>query len=108
MLNDYHRFGKIGIGGSDYAALIAVGCGKDGLEVSEIYYEEDGYYGAYLCGEKTKIPGYYIKVFECHSWLKIYDDTGLAFDSTAYFDWFNHFEIYRAGSLGTIIKMWKD
>ena len=42
MLNDYHNCEKIGIGESDYAALIAVGCGKDGLEVSEIYYEEDG------------------------------------------------------------------
>lgn len=112
MLNDYHSCEKIGIGESDYAALIAVGCGKDGLEVSEIYYEEDGYYCAYLCGEETEIPPYYLKVFECRSWLKIYDDTGLSFESDLHFNPFgprpNHFAIYRSGSYGTIIKMWKE
>lgn len=108
MLNDYHSCEKIRIGSSDIASLIAVGCGKDDLKTAAIDFGEDGDYSAYVCGEKTEIPGYYTKVFECHSWLKIYDDTGLVFDSTAYSDWFNHFEIYRAGSFGTIIKITKE
>lgn len=107
MLNDYHGCEKICIGSSDIALLIAVGCGNDDLKVSAISFEEDGFYTAYLCGNVTEIPSHYRKVFECTAWLKIYDDYGLAFDSNSFGD-FNHFEIFRSGADGTIIKMWKD
>lgn len=106
MLNDYHSCEKIRIGSSDIAALIAVGCGKDDLKTAVIDFGEDGSYSAYVCGEKTTIPDYYKKVFECQAWLKIYDDTGLMFDSG--YSGFNRFAIYRAGSFGTIIKMTKE
>lgn len=108
MLNDYHSCEKIRIGSSDIAALIAVGCGEDDLKTAAIDYGEDGGYSAYVCDEKTAIPDYYAKVFECRAWLKIYDDAGLMFDSTNSYSGFNRFAIYRAGSFGTIIKMAKD
>lgn len=108
MLNDYHSCEKIRIGSSDYCSLIAVGCGEDDLKTAVIHYVEDGDYKAYVCGEETEVPPYYKKVFECAAWLKIYDDYGITFDSIDNYSDFNHFAIYRSGSYGTIIKMWKE
>lgn len=107
MLENYHNCEKIRIGSSDIAALIAVGCGTEDLKTAAINYGEDGNYLAYICGGEIEIPSHYEKVFECRSWLKIYDDERLTFDSAKHGD-FNRFEVYRAGNFGTIIRMWKE
>lgn len=102
---DHHYCPKVNLGGSDIAALIVVGCGKEKLNVAAIDYGGDGSYSAYLCGKETKIPDYYTKVFECDHWLKIYDDNSLVFNSDRNGRIFHHFVIYRAADYGTIIQM---
>lgn len=104
---DHHQCETIYLGGSDIATLIAVGVGAEKLELKEICYGEDGDYEAYLCGEETEIPNYYIKVYECKGWLKIYDDDRCVFDTDRFNGgerYYNHFEIFRAGAFGTIIR----
>lgn len=102
---DHRCCPKVNIGDSDIATLIAVGCGKEKLNVAAIDYGGDGSYTAYLCGKDTKVPEYYKKVFECNHWLKIYDDSGLEFDSDKDGRVFTYYTIYRAGDFGTIIQM---
>ena len=105
--NHYRYSPRVIIGESEIAALIAVGCGEKDLKTAAINYGGDSRYMAYICDERTGIPGYYRLVFTCDSWLKIYDDTGLAFDSADYAGEYNHFTIYRSGDYGTIIQMRK-
>lgn len=92
----------VSLGYSDIAALIAVGCG---LKLDEIHYGGDDFYEAYLVtDEDIEIGSHYQKVFECESWLKIYDDDTCVFKSDFQY---NRFEIYRAGNFGTIIRCLK-
>lgn len=105
--NHYHYRPRVIIGGSDVAALIAVGCGEKDLKTAAINYGGDSSYMAYLCDDRTDIPDYYTPVFTCRCWLKIYDDTGLSFDSDDYTGDYNRFTIYRSGDYGTIIQMRK-
>lgn len=103
--NHYRYSPRAIIGSSEIAALIAVGCGEKDIKTAAINYGGDCSYMAYLCDERTEIPDYYRPVFTCDSWLKIYDDTGLSFNSDDYTGGYNRFTIYRSGDYGTIIKM---
>lgn len=97
---------SISLGGSDIAALIAVGMVKSGDEqklTSEIIrFGGDNNYNAWLVtDEDIEIPNHYSKMLEYHSWLKIYDDDGLVYKS-APMD--KYFEIYQAGMYGLLIR----
>lgn len=91
--------GQIYLGFSDYASLIAVGCGEKGV-ISEFidFGEDNDYYASVLDGD-DKVPDWFKKVWECEYWLKIYDDTTLRFSQRA-----KKFEIYRSGDTDIIIK----
>lgn len=109
-MKTYKDYPKIDLGYSDIATLIAVGCGQwdderhSCLKIGEIGYGGDNIYDAYLVTDKdAEIGSHYEKVFECDSWLKIYDDDTCVFRSNYKF---NRFEIYRAADFGTIIKCW--
>ena len=100
---------RVYMGWSDIATLIAVGCGDQGIKAEPILFGEDSDYGAYLSGKETEIPDYYHKVFECDYWLRIYDDIECEFDTDRYNGEgerdYQHFTIYRAGSVGMIIQV---
>jgi len=99
-MKNYKDFEKVFIGDSDIASLILVGWSENGLKLFDLHFGEDGSYQAYIIDEDTEIPKHYSRVYECKSWLRIYDDIGLVkeFDS-------NLIEIYRAGEMGCIIKL---
>lgn len=118
-MKTYKDFEKIPLGYSDIACLIAVGTKSfeearkereidhdaSILKIQEIRFGVDGFYEAYLVTDKNaKIGAHYEKVYECDSWLKIYDDDTRVFQSDYEY---NHFEIYRAANYGMIIKCWK-
>lgn len=111
-MKTYKDFEKIPLGYSDIATLIVVGCCEwdkkrhSCLRIDEIHFGGDGFYEAYLVTDKdAKIGEHYEKVYECDSWLKIYDDDTRVFDSDYKY---NRFEIYRAANYGMIIKCWKQ
>ena len=89
------------LGSSDIAALIAVGIG-DGVETEAIPYGADGSYTAYIVRDKALIPDYYRVAWATTEWLRIYDDTGLAWQNSPE-DRGKAFTIYRAGDFHTII-----
>ena len=89
------------IGSSDIASLIAVGIG-DGVETEAIPYGADGSYTAYIVRDKALIPDYYRVAWATTEWLRIYDDTGLAWQNSPE-DRGKAFTIYRAGDFHTII-----
>lgn len=111
-MKTYRECPIVNLGGSDIATLIVVGCGEwdkkrhSCLKLEEIHYDSDGWYQAYLVTEKdVEIGSHYEKVYECTSWLKIYDDDTCVFKSDFKY---NRFEIYRAANFGTIIKCWNS
>ena len=91
---------SVPLGGSDIAALIAVGITDEKLNSQVIKFGGDGNYNAWLVtDEEVEIPKHYEKVGTFNFWLKIYDDEGLVYKSTA-----KYIEIYRAGSYGILIR----
>lgn len=111
-MKSYKDCPVISLGYSDIATLIVVGCrawhdGKSScLKLDEIHYGGDDFYDAYLVTDKdVEIGNHYKKVFECESWLKIYDDDTCVFKSDYQY---NRFEIYRAENFGTIIRCLKS
>ena len=111
-MKTYKDYPKISLGYSDIATLIVVGCDKwdherhSCLKIDEIHYGGDDFYEAYLVTDKdAEIGAHYEKIYECESWLKIYDDDTCVFKSDFKY---NRFEIYRAGYYGTIIKCWNS
>ena len=99
-MKNYKEFGKIGIGCSDIASLILVGCTDDDLKVDALYFHEDGIYSAYLVDEPCEIPAHYKKEFSCKKWLRIYDDD----ERTGEFE-AEEINVYRAGDFGCIIEL---
>lgn len=96
----YKDFGYRGLGTSDIACLIAVGCGDNGIKTEIIHFGGDGLYRAYYVTEKdVEIGSHYKKVAEFDYWMRIYDDEELVFSSKAG----KHIDIYRAGDFGIII-----
>lgn len=52
--------------------------------------------------EETKVPDHYEKVADGECWIKIYDDESLTLELNAH-----SIEVYRAGSLGCLIRLSK-
>lgn len=98
-MRDYHDYEKKFIGSSDIAALIVVAPTKEGLSSKIIEFGEDGNYRAYIVDGEAEIESHYELVFECKSWLKIYDDEELTFKESG-----SRFKIFRAGDFGCIIQ----
>ena len=98
-MRDYHDYIKIGIGGSDIASVIMVGCGEEGLITKPLHFGMDGGYTAYYVDEEAEIGEHYTLVEEFESWLKIYDDDGLVFRADA-----EKIKVFRAGEMGCIIQ----
>lgn len=93
---------SISLGGSDIAALVAVGIMSEKLNSQIIKFGSDGSYKAwYVTAEEVEIPKHYEKVGTFNWWLKIYDDEGLVYKSDPDKQ---YFEIYRAGDFGITIK----
>jgi hypothetical protein len=104
-MKTYKDFGKEYIGCSDIASLIMVGCrGREGLKTEALRFGEDGCYKAYVIhqaeDEEIKIESHYTKVATFNHWLKLYDDDGLTFKTTA-----KEINIYRGGDFGCIIQV---
>lgn len=95
MKRSYKEFDRVFLGFSDIAGLVARG--YDNLQV--IRFGGDGSYHAYLC-EDAEIGDHYSKVFECETWLKIYDDREKTLEVYG-----KVIEIWRAGDYGMIINV---
>ncbi len=101
-MKSYKAYSCRCIGGSDVASLVARGINIDGSGsiLSEIDFGEDGAYSAYIVDDEAEIGAHYHKVFECKSWITIYDDDSCGFRAHA-----EHINIYRAGEFGCIIQL---
>lgn len=101
-MRDHHEYNKISIGSSDVAALILVGFSskEKGLKSSILKFGEDNSYRAYIVDGECEIPTHYILEAEFNSWMKIYDDEGLTYDTNA-----DIIRVYRAGGMGVIIQL---
>lgn len=95
------------IGGSDIATLIVVGMQPE-YDHSMVYpvltmplpFDEDGDYSAHVIDERAELPAHYKLFASFSSWMKIYDDTGLAYEINA-----PEIELYRAGKRGILIRV---
>jgi hypothetical protein len=88
------------IGGSDIASLTLRSCDKVGI----LRFCEDDSYCAWLADDFTEIPEYYELVFECNTWLYIYDDNGLAWKTE---ENYKSIKVYRSGGYGCVIQLIK-
>lgn len=98
-MKNYKDFEKEHIGVSEYAALILVGCGEDGLLLKELHFGEDGCYHAYIVDGEAEIGDHYSLIAEFEYWLKIYDDFELVRTFRA-----EKIKVYRAAEMGCIIQ----
>lgn len=99
-MKSYKEYPRVGIGSSDIAALIMVGCGKTELKTDILKFGEDGRYLAYIVDENANIGPHYELVAEYTHWIKIYDDDGLTYDNYA-----ELIRVWRAGDCGCIIQL---
>ena len=99
-MKSHEEYPQVGIGSSDIAALIMVGCGKTGLKADILKFGEDGRYLAYIVDENATIGSHYELVAEYTHWIKIYDDDGLMYDNCA-----ELIRVWRAGVYGCIIQL---
>lgn len=104
-MKTYKEFSKVGLGGSDIAALVFVGCKENSGAVAEmIAFGQDDCYEAYMVNDKDALIGeHYTLVAEFAYWLKVYDDEELTLKLNA-----KHIRVYRAGSMGCIIQYWNN
>lgn len=93
-MKNYKEYPMMALGSSDIASLVARGCDN----LAEIKMGGDGSYKAHYITEECEIPNHYEKVFECHHWIKIYDDDIMVADIRA-----DKISLYRAGDYGIII-----
>lgn len=101
-MKSYKKYSRRCIGDSDIAALVARGPGINctPINLAEINFGEDGTYMAYIADDDAEIGAHYRKVFECDSWITIYDDNSCTFRARA-----DHINIYRAGEFGCIVQL---
>lgn len=100
-MNSYKDFPKQYIGCSDIAALVMVGCGKGGVRAEILRFGGDEAYDAYVVTDADVIiPEHYSKVASFSYWLRIYDDTELAFKASG-----KEINVYRAGQYGCLIQV---
>ena len=78
----------IDLGYSDIATLIL----KSPCNIGEVHTGSDGDYKGYLVDETVEIPDYYKKVYEADTWLKVYDDEAMVFETRA-----KKINVYNAG-----------
>lgn len=103
----YKKYMPQYIGGSDIATLIVVGMQPE-YDHSMVYpvltmplpFDEDGDYSAHVIDERADLPSHYKLFASFSSWMKIYDDTGLAYKINA-----PEIELYRAGKRGILIRV---
>ena len=97
----YKDFNKVSLGCSDIASLTYRSYGKWG----EIPFGENGSYSAYhVTDESATIGEHYHLIAEGEGWLWIYDDDSQVYKSPN--DGKTHWEIYRSGEFGCIIRRW--
>lgn len=99
----YKDYEKRSIGGSDIATVILVGYKSDaenGLFLYPLDFGIDGEYDAYIVDGNAEIGEHYKEVACFESWLKIYDDTGLACHFSG-----RKIKVFRAASMGCIIQV---
>lgn len=100
---DYEKYRRESIGSSDDAFLIAAGEKVSETDVyivsNPILFSAGGKYYAYMVDGSVKLPPYFQKVFECDSWLRIYDNNGVSYSDIG-----GHYEIFRAKDAGCIIR----
>ena len=97
---------EILLGESDIATLILAGCGDNGVITHALNFNCDGAYTAYLCDADQEVPSHYEKVWECHTWLKVYDDSELMQTIENMIE--RKIEVYRAGNYGCLIRLCGD
>ncbi|MBO5008001.1 MAG: hypothetical protein J6D26_04135 [Clostridia bacterium] len=98
-MKNYKECKKVSIGCSDMGHLVL----NFPQGVQRLCFDEDGAYSAYVVeDEKIIIPEHYKKQVSCTSWLRVYDDTGLAvkFEGA-------RIEVYTAGNFGCIVRLIK-
>jgi hypothetical protein len=88
------------IGFSDIASLTLRSCDKVGI----LRFCEDDSYCAWIADDFCEIPEHYNLVFECGTWLYIYDDNGLAWKTE---ENYTAIKVYRSGGYGCIIQLIK-
>ncbi len=93
------------IGTSDIASLIFK-FGEPG-NVTEVDFGQDGYYTARIASRNERIPAQYRLVAEGKNWLKVYDDTGLTYESPID-KLYTAIKVYRRRDLGCIIQLCEE
>lgn len=101
MARNYHDYEKVGLGCSDIATLILVGCHKgSGLTAEPLKFGGDSYYSAYLVDEDAEIGSHYRLETTFNYWMKVYDDEKIRFCVDA-----DEIRVYSAGNYGCIIQV---
>ena len=96
-METYKNLRKRFIGYSDIASLTIRSCDK----VAALDFAYEGSYYAYVVEGEVEIPPQYVPVFDGSFWLKIFDDSELAF--RFYGRAYSKVTVYRAGETGCII-----
>ena len=100
-MKTYKDFEKEYIGESDVAALTMVGMTEECLTAQILHFDGDDAYSAYIVDEAdVEIGKHYSQVASFKTWLKIYDDKGLAFEVYS-----PKIDVYTAGEYGCIIHL---
>ena len=86
---------------SDIATLILAGVGEKGLQLSELRFDGDDSYRAYIVeGGDVVIGSHYRKVAEFRSWMIVYDDYELVKEFAA-----SRIVVYRADGDDCVIQL---
>ena len=100
-MKTYKDFEKEYIGESDVAVLTMVGMTEECLTAQILHFGGDDAYSAYIVDEPdVEIGKHYSQVASFKTWLKIYDDKGLAFEVYS-----PKIDVYTAGEYGCIIHL---
>ena len=101
-MKNYREYPTVELGWSDIGGVTAVGFSHDvdGYVASKfISFGGDGDYYAWLVDKDAEISSDCTLVFECSSWLRIYDDEGRKLSLYA-----RKFKIFVFGEYGCLIQ----
>ena len=93
-MDDYKK-NIIQLGFSDIATLLLRSCDAQPMEIK---FGGDGSYKAYVVNDKSLVPEFYHKEYECSKWLWVYDDNRKVAELTG-----EKISVYRAGDFGLLI-----